>query len=129
LEGGFPVFLRRAYLWLSGGGAPILGATRSGDDREGALVGRPVRGPRRLGPWTLPSGDETTASLLDARCVSLDTTHRPEPALALGAPSAETLGEEFAWSAAAFFALALALEVLTGLREFGAALPRRARAV
>lgn len=130
LDGGFPVFLRRGFLWLTGGGEKVLAATRSGDDPLGPLSGRPVEGPRAFGPWTLPSGVASTASLLDRATLDLTPGEvGADPVFDPGDPTSETLGAPFAWTAAALFAAALFVEIAALVRESDATLSRRAKAL
>jgi hypothetical protein len=124
LDGAFPVFLRRAFLWLAEAGARSPAVTRAGEDPMAPLEGRPARGPGKVGPWRLPSGAAATASLLDARTTDLAPgLSSGDPSVAAGTSRGRPLTGLVAWAAAIAFGAALALERTQAFRE-RAAFPR-----
>jgi hypothetical protein len=131
LEGAFPVFARRAFLWLARDQHRTVAFCASGPNPAGPLFGLPAMGPRRLGAWTLPTGETTTASLLDRSTTAIaPAAGQAEPILEEGAPKIIPLAAPVATAAAAALGAALLVELwVLFLERRRGALPRGASAL
>jgi len=131
LEGAFPVFGRRAFLWLAHDARRTVPFRRTGDDPTAPLYGWPVEGPGRIGPCELPTGESSTASLLDRTTTDIaPAAGRSEGTLEEPDPRIFPLGMPCALAAALAFLIAFALELWVVFSERRrVALPREAPAL
>ncbi|MBI3820038.1 MAG: VWA domain-containing protein [Planctomycetes bacterium] len=105
LQGDFPVFLRRAFLWCAGGDSAVVPFVRLGSDPTAIWRDVPDTGPTAPGPCIV-GGRRSTASLLDRELCNVDGR---SPVGDAALPAGPPVDEEFTTVAAAVAAIAFAL--------------------